>query len=104
MFSHLTSTFNIQAEDAFGLFDNFNRGDITVANFKKVLAIYFQDVISEEEGHYELILKLSGITPDQKVNYRQICKLLSKRVIRTFKHVMSGGANSALFADDAASK
>jgi hypothetical protein len=61
-----------------------------------VLKIFFGEVLSEKDGDIDFLLRLTKQNFETKIMYREFCKFLSKRFIRSFKHAVSlEGGNEA---------
>jgi hypothetical protein len=52
--------------------------------FKRILKIFFGDVI-EDTADFDFLLRMA-IVKAGKVDYRDFCKYLSKKVVRAFKN------------------
>lgn len=74
----------ITAEQAFGIYDMKDAGDCTSDEFRRVLKIFFGEAIPQKED-LEFLMRLTQKKADLRVDYRDFCKFLSKRVVRTFK-------------------
>mmetsp|Transcript_42490 Transcript_42490/g.65161 ORF Transcript_42490/g.65161 Transcript_42490/m.65161 type:complete len:86 (-) Transcript_42490:5744-6001(-) len=73
-------------------------GASNVDEFRRVLRIFFGEAM-KQDGDIELLMRMTHRRADQKIDYREFCKFLSKRVVRGFKnHTGSGGDG---LADDA---
>jgi hypothetical protein len=48
------------------------------------LKIFFGDVI-EEKSDYDFLVRMA-VVKSNKVDYREFCKFLSKKVVRAFKN------------------
>ena len=84
----------ITAEQAFGIYDAQDSGDCSLDEFKRILKIFFAEAIPNKDD-LEFIMKLAQ-QKGSRVDYRDFCKFLSKRVIRTFKaNGASGEAGEA---------
>jgi Ca2+-binding EF-hand superfamily protein len=90
MYDAMRKTPNISPEQAFQIFDQREKGLISAENFRKILTMFFADA-KLEESEIEFILKLTPKTVDQQYMYREFCKFLDKRFVRTFK---LGGNNA----------
>lgn len=44
-------------------------------------------MLSEASGDYDFLLRLTVMSADQKIQYREFCKFLDKRLIRSFKNM-----------------
>ena len=64
---------------------------VTIDDFKRILRIFFGEVLNEAQGDIEFILRLTEQNVETKIMYREFCKFLSKRFVRTFKHVVKQG-------------
>lgn len=80
----LEQEYSISAEQAFGIYDLHDDGECSVEEFKRVLRIFFGEVIPKEEDR-EFLMRLTQKRGDSKIAYREFCKFLSKRVVRTFR-------------------
>jgi Ca2+-binding EF-hand superfamily protein len=93
MFESLRKTQNISAEQAFQIFDSKKKGLITTEYFRKVLTMFFADArLSEVET--EFVMKLTPRTVDQQCMYREFCKFLDKRFVRTFNKSSASNATN----------
>ena len=68
----------------FELFDQNKAGLIDIRDFRRCIKIFFRDIVPEGEK-LEFVLNLTKKTVDTKVKYREFCKLLSKKFVKTFK-------------------
>jgi len=76
----------ITAEQAFGIYDMKDTGGCSKDEFTRVLTIFFGDKLPAPESDLELLKKLTVSRSDSKIDYRDFCKFLSKRVVRAFKN------------------
>lgn len=84
MFKTLQKKFSeISAEQVFSLYDARDKGFISKDQFMRIIKIFFEDIL--EDGDLEFLLRLTVMSADQKIQYRDFCKFLSKRLIRSFK-------------------
>lgn len=88
LFNTLTNNHGIKPEQAFGIYDMRDRGVCSQDEFTRILKIFFGEVLNEATD-IDFLLKLAQKTADGKIQYREFCKFLSKRLIRTFKHVVA---------------
>ncbi len=58
-------------------------GLCTMQEFQRIIRIFFGEVVNEED--LKLILKLTQQSSDARIMYRDFCKFLNKRFVRTFK-------------------
>lgn len=58
-------------------------------DFRRVLAIFFGDSLNIERGDIDFVMRLTKDSNDGKIEYREFCKFLVKRFIRSFKHVQN---------------
>jgi Ca2+-binding EF-hand superfamily protein len=93
MFGVLEHEHGITAEQAFGIYDIHDTGDCSTDEFSRVLKIFFGEAIPKQED-LEFVMRLTQKKGDQRIDYRDFCKFLSKRVVRTFK--TQGGASIEL--------
>ena len=89
MFKCLEQNYSISAEQAFGVYDMRETGLCSTEDFRRVLAIFFGDSLNIERGDIEFVLRLTKTSADGKIEYREFCKFLVKRFIRSFKHVQN---------------
>ena len=75
----------ITAEQAFGIYDMKDTGECSQEEFLRVLTIFFGDKLKSPEADLELLMKLTVSRTDKRIDYREFCKFLSKRVVRSFK-------------------
>ena len=98
IFKELKGKFGLNPEQAFGMFDYKDTGRCTTAEFKRVLTTMFPEVISEP-AEIELLMRLAPLAQGEDgVNYKELCKFLDKRFVRSFKYVKDkavGGADEA---------
>jgi len=85
----LEAEHGISAEQAFGIYDMKDSGDCSTAEFERVLKIFFAEALPKKEDQ-AFLMKLTQKKGDGRVDYRDFCKFLSKRVVRTFKTGGSG--------------
>lgn len=85
MFTQLEKNHGIQPEQAFGIYDMSDIGLCSESEFKRVIRIFFGDVVKDED--YALIQRLTLKSSDAKIQYRDFCKFLNKRFVRSFKLV-----------------
>ena len=77
----------MSAEEVFGMFDYKDSGSCTIEEFKRVIKIMFTEVITQQ-FEIELLLRLAPtVGAENKINYRELCKFLDKRFVRSFKYV-----------------
>jgi Ca2+-binding EF-hand superfamily protein len=84
MYNILENEHGITAEQAFGIYDMKDTGECSTDEFKRILRIFFGEVLASSED-VDFIMKLTNKRADQRLAYREFCKFLSKRVVRTFK-------------------
>jgi Ca2+-binding EF-hand superfamily protein len=84
----------ITAEQAFGIYDMKDTGECSRDEFLRVLTIFFGDKLQSPETDLQLLMKLTVSRADKRIDYREFCKFLSKRVVRAFKNqsLDDGGA------------
>jgi len=84
MYEALRRTLNISAETAFETYENSkDKGQVTVENFKKVISVFFNEArLTSEE--IDFVIRMTPRTVDQQLLYREFCRFLDKRFIRTF--------------------
>lgn len=51
-------------ENAFGLYDTKDTGLTSLNDFKRILKIFFKEVLDEETKDIDFITKLAKVTPD----------------------------------------
>jgi Ca2+-binding EF-hand superfamily protein len=73
-----------QPEIVFELFDPIKTGLNNANDFKRCIKIFFGNVVPEGEK-MDFVMKLTKTTIDGKIKYREFCKLLSKKFVKTFK-------------------
>ncbi len=83
MFESLRKTPNISAEQAFEIFDSKEKGLVSLEYFKKVISMFFSEA-KLSDNDLEFILRMTPKTVDQNYKYREFCKFLDKRLVRTF--------------------
>jgi Ca2+-binding EF-hand superfamily protein len=71
------------------VYDMRETGLCSTEDFRRVLAIFFGDSLNIERGDIEFVLRLTKTSADGKIEYREFCKFLVKRFIRSFKHVQN---------------
>lgn len=84
MYSVLEREHGITAEQAFGIYDMKEAGECSVEEFRRVLRIFFGEVLTTSTD-LDFLMKLTHKRADQRIDYREFCKFLSKRVVRAFK-------------------
>lgn len=84
MYTSLEKNHSITPEAAFGIYDMSDNGFSTQTEFKRIIKIFFGDVVPEGPK-LDFILKLTVATVDGKIRYREFCKFLAKRFVKTFK-------------------
>jgi len=106
MHSVLEHEHGISAEQAFGIYDMKDSGECSLDEFRRILRIFFGEVLPSDadlEVLEDLCCKQSSTAlptrrpGTQRVAYREFCKFLSKRAVRTFKS--RGGAPDGAGAD-----
>jgi hypothetical protein len=85
MLHQLENIHNISAEACFEIYDMRDEGAITQEQFKRVIQIFFDEVL--EAGDVELLMSLTVTRNDHKIFYREFCKFMDKRLVRTFKNI-----------------
>jgi Ca2+-binding EF-hand superfamily protein len=90
MHSVLENDHGITAEQAFGIYDMKDCGECSPDEFKRVLRIFFGEVLPEPEVALEFLMRMTQQRANKKIAYREFCKFLSKRVVRTFQGASSG--------------
>ena len=93
MQQNLEKTKSIDPDAAFSIYDKGESGLVTKEDFKRILRIFFGEVLHEQSGDYDFILRLTQQNGELKILYREFCKFLSKRFVRTFKHVQVSDEN-----------
>jgi len=83
MYEHCVSQKGIEPETLFGLYDYKDTGMTTVDHFTRIIDKMFSQILSQEQK--DLVLRLAAPTINKEVNFRDFCKFLNKRFIRTFK-------------------
>ena len=84
----------ISAEEAFGVYDIKDTGDCSLDEFCRILKIFFGEVLNLSKD-LEFLTRLAQPRAS-RVDYREFCKYLSKRVVRAFK----GGSGPATDGPD----
>ena len=84
MHSVLEHEHGITAEQAFGIYDMKDAGDCSADEFRRVLKIFFGEAIPNKDD-LEFMMRLTQRKAGSRIDYRDFCKFLSKRVVRTFK-------------------
>jgi Ca2+-binding EF-hand superfamily protein len=92
MHNVLEQEYGISGDQAFGFNDLRDSGECTRDEFKRVLKIFFGDVVTEEEDVKLLFVLTDKSSNSKYVNYRDFCKYLSKKTVRNFKSI-GGVAN-----------
>jgi Ca2+-binding EF-hand superfamily protein len=85
MSHHLATVHGFSAEAAFALYDSKEDGAISHEQFMLIMNIFFAEILTENE--IEFLTKLCVYRNDQKIFYREFCKFLDTRLVRTFKNV-----------------
>lgn len=57
----------------------------TTDEFKRILKIFFSESFDNPNDDIEFLVKLA-LKTNNKINYRDFCKYLSKKVVRGFRH------------------
>ena len=83
----------ITAEQAFGIYDVKDTGECTVEEFSRVMEIFFAEVLPAKDD-LEFLKRLAPKRGVQRVDYREFCKYLGKKVIRAFKSGSAPGDKS----------
>jgi len=83
MFTALEKNHSITPEAAFGIYDMSDRGFSTPAEFKRIIKIFFGEVVPEGPK-LDFIMRLTVATVDGKIRYREFCRFLAKRFVKTF--------------------
>ena len=96
MYEALRRTLNISAETAFETYESSReKGQITVENFKKVINVFFNEArLTSEE--VEFVIRMTTPTVDKQLLYREFCRFLDKRFIRTFSKANNAMMNETL--------
>ncbi len=84
MSNNLEKCHGMTPEQAFGIYDMSDTGLCTQVEFKRIVRIFFGEVVPEGEK-LDFLMRLTTLTADTKINYRQFCKFLDKSFVRTFK-------------------
>ena len=69
------------------MFDYKDSGLCTLAEFKRVISTMFTDVVTTDEQIQLLLRLVPPQSNDGQLNYKNLCKFLEKRFVRSFKHV-----------------
>jgi Ca2+-binding EF-hand superfamily protein len=85
MHHHLSNTHGIAMQSAFGLYDGTDTGAIAEDQFKLILSIFFSDLLTTEETDF--LMQLTVRRNDEKIFYKEFCKFMDKKIVRTFKDV-----------------
>ena len=89
MFIELETKYSeMPAEQVFSIYDAREKGFITKDQFMRIVKIFFEGSLNEKAGDIDFLVRLTVMSADQKIQYREFCKFLNKRFIRTFKHVV----------------
>lgn len=108
MSRQLESRYGLSAEQAFGLYDPRDSGFCTIVEFKRILNTMFKEVFEAEPTDVDFVIRLTETSQDGRIQYRQFCKFLEKRFVRSFKHAdmstshaasVSAALNSGFAAD-----
>ena len=95
MYQLLTQEHGVSAEEAFSILDLKETGSCTTNEFQRILKIFFGEVFTDQSDS-DFLVKLAGPS-NGRVDYRDFCKYLSKKTIRSFKNSNTGsdekGAN-----------
>ena len=75
-----------------------DKGELSLQQFQKVVKSFFYPDLSGED--IDFIIKLAPKTVDLLVNYREFCKFLSRRFVRTFKKLSASAADANSFMRD----
>lgn len=59
MQSNLEKTKSIDPDAAFSIYDKNESGLVNQEDFKRILKIFFGEVLSDENGDYDFLLKLT---------------------------------------------
>ena len=70
---------------AFALYDAREDGTITMEQFKLILNIFFSELLLDEEIVF--LEKLTVLRNDMKIFYKEFCKYMDKKIVKTFKDV-----------------
>lgn len=93
MFNQLEKSHGIQPEQAFGIYDMSDTGLCSEPEFQRVIKIFFGEAVKPED--FALISKLTQKSSDAKIMYREFCKFLNKRFVRSFKLVAASRNDGA---------
>lgn len=93
VYKQCANKYGMTAEEVFGMFDYKDSGFCTHTEFKRILNIMFSEVIVQDI-QVNLLLRLASSTTvaSEKLNYRELCKFLDKRFVRSFKYVKDSAA------------
>ena len=68
------------------MYDMRDTGVVTIADFERVLSIFFGESLSAQAGDTAFVMKLVE-ERDGRIEYRDFCKFLDKSFVSSFKHV-----------------
>lgn len=90
MFHALERNHAISPEVAFGIYDSTEQGMCSKEEFRRIVTIFFDGAVPEGPK-LDFVMRLALQAGESKIRYREFCKLLSKRFVRTFKLVSQKG-------------
>jgi hypothetical protein len=76
-------------EQAFSIYDRYDSGLCSQDEFNRLVKTFFGEVLSIDQ--VPIVLKLTEATGDIKVRYRDFCRLLDKKFVKTFTFVKEKG-------------
>ena len=79
----LEAEHGITAEQAFGIYDMKDTGECSVEEFHRILRIFFGEVVPDA-ADIDFLMRMASKRAG-RVDYRDFCKYLSKRLVRAFK-------------------
>lgn len=78
----------ITAEQAFGIYDLKDTGECSVDEFHRILRIFFGEVVPDA-ADIDFLMRMASKRAG-RVDYRDFCKYLSKRLVRSLKNSGAG--------------
>lgn len=84
MYNSLEKNHGITPEAAFGIYDMSDSGYCSQVEFKRIVKIFFGEIVPEGDK-LDFLINLTVASGDTKIRYREFCKFLDKRFVKTFK-------------------
>jgi hypothetical protein len=84
MYIALEKNHGITPVAAIGIYDMSDNGFCSQVEFKRITKIFFGDDVPEGPK-LDFIMRLTVQTVDGKIRYREFCRFLGKRFVKTFK-------------------